>query len=401
MNTRYSVKLWCIVLCSFFVAEACATLPEIGKPAPIISVADWVTGKPSGNNPLSGKIVLLEFWATWCPPCRLAIPHLNELAKSFANDRIIFLSITEETREVVEKFLTKKEITIPVVLDSLLDGEGVTRTRFGVSGIPKLFLIDSLGILRWYGYPLHFKKENLEKYFISGELPKPETLMVKDRTSNLINPNTLFSLTINRVLIFDSKTSQRGGMFKVQTSSDKIEIDAESYQPAELIRKLLNQPTTRLSIDGEIADEALDLTLRASESEATVATRRAVQTLCEMYNIILEEVHVPKKGLSLSVVNPTKLTKSPFEGGASMLVGSTWRAEGTSIDDLAKMLELKFERVIFLDAHLEGTYNFAIPVGSFDEAEKVLKDNYGIFLREDTRQVKVTVLKAPKYFHDK
>ena len=57
-----------------------------------------------------GKAVVLDFWATWCGPCIAAIPHWNQLATQFRGKPVVFVSVTDENRETIERFLTKKPI---------------------------------------------------------------------------------------------------------------------------------------------------------------------------------------------------------------------------------------------------------------------------------------------------
>lgn len=78
---------------------------QVGKPTPKIDIAEWISGEIQGENPFAGRSVVLEFWATWCTPCVEAIPHLNSLAEKYAGDKLVFVSISDEKGEVVEKFM--------------------------------------------------------------------------------------------------------------------------------------------------------------------------------------------------------------------------------------------------------------------------------------------------------
>ena len=100
-------------------------------------------GKIYNLDALRGHVVLLNFWATWCPPCRKEMPDMQKLYERFEKKGLIVLAVSDEKRETVEGFLTKQSYTFPV----LLDPDRKTNTAFYVEGIPKSFLFDRQGRL--------------------------------------------------------------------------------------------------------------------------------------------------------------------------------------------------------------------------------------------------------------
>ncbi len=86
---------------------------------------------------LRGKVVLVNFWATWCPPCRKEMPDLNVLYQRFKDRGLVILAISDEEASVVKPFIaTQQKVTYPV----LLDPGGKVTERFQVQGIPKTFI---------------------------------------------------------------------------------------------------------------------------------------------------------------------------------------------------------------------------------------------------------------------
>ena len=92
---------------------------------------------------LRGKVVLVNFWATWCPPCRKEMPDLQELYSRFKEKGLVILAITDEVIEKAKPFIEEKQYTFPVLLDS---GRKVNEA-FRVDGIPKTFIYDRDGKL--------------------------------------------------------------------------------------------------------------------------------------------------------------------------------------------------------------------------------------------------------------
>ncbi len=113
------------------------------RKAPTLVVENWI-GEPPNTE---GKFVLIDFWATWCPPCRKAIPELNELAANFP-DQLVVIGITNESLESIRK------MTEPVLkYYSAIDTQGRTSNEIGIEGIPHVLLVDPSGNVCWQGYP--------------------------------------------------------------------------------------------------------------------------------------------------------------------------------------------------------------------------------------------------------
>jgi len=91
-----------------------------------------------------GKVVLLNFWATWCMPCLVEMPSMEKLYNKFKNDDFVILAVDmQEDSETVKKFKERFKLSFPI----LLDEEGVVATYYGVRGIPATYFIDREGYL--------------------------------------------------------------------------------------------------------------------------------------------------------------------------------------------------------------------------------------------------------------
>ena len=106
-------------------------------------VEKWLTPPPAKH----GKFVLLDCWATWCPPCRKAIPELNDFQKQFAG-KLVVIGISDETEAAVRK-MTDPKIDYSIAIDT----QARTKKIVGVTGIPHVLLIDPQGYVRWEGFP--------------------------------------------------------------------------------------------------------------------------------------------------------------------------------------------------------------------------------------------------------
>ena len=110
--------------------------------------SDWLNIEtPPTLEELNGKVVLIDFWATWCGPCVAGIPHLNELAEKHKADGLQILSFTNQSQKGIENFLKDTAMNYPIGVASDLSLE------YGVTGIPHAFIIGRDGKLIWEGNP--------------------------------------------------------------------------------------------------------------------------------------------------------------------------------------------------------------------------------------------------------
>ena len=116
----------------------------IGRQAPDLTLED-VQGKRHTLSDYRGRNVLLVFWATWCPACNMEIPHLIELRKTFSEDELAILAITNETPGHLRHFA--RDVGINYDVASL--GGAVLPVPFGeVASVPTMFFIDRRGIIK-------------------------------------------------------------------------------------------------------------------------------------------------------------------------------------------------------------------------------------------------------------
>jgi peroxiredoxin len=111
-----------------------------------------------------GKVVVLNFWATWCPPCRKEMPDLETLYRQFKDQGLVILAISDEDAGKVKPFIAQQKVTYPILLDP---GRKVNEL-FQIEGIPKTFVYDRNGKLVTQSIDMRTRRQFLEMLAQAG-----------------------------------------------------------------------------------------------------------------------------------------------------------------------------------------------------------------------------------------
>ena len=119
--------------------------PYTGFLAPEISLRD-TNGNETTLSELRGRPVIVNFWATWCPPCRAEMPAMQRAYMDYADEKVIILavnSINQDSLPAVKQFVDEFDITFPVLLDT----QGIAANTYQISSLPTTFFIGKDGII--------------------------------------------------------------------------------------------------------------------------------------------------------------------------------------------------------------------------------------------------------------
>ena len=127
-----------------------------GQTMPAHSVDEWLTSRFDAP---TDKLLVLDFWATWCAPCRPSIPHINEIAATNA-DIALCVGISDESHKDFEIGLNRAKLKLDDFKYSLaLDPEARLKRYFEIRTIPYCVVVSSDRIVRWQGHPAQLTKE--------------------------------------------------------------------------------------------------------------------------------------------------------------------------------------------------------------------------------------------------
>lgn len=157
----------------------------VGKAAPTFALKNVTSGETVSLEALKGKIVVLDFWATWCAPCKEAIPHVAEIWRLYKDQNAFTISIDlREDEDAVRKFAQSNQMNWIVVIDR----DGSTAQKYDVTAIPTLFIIDQHGTVR-YAHVGFFKE-------LGDELRKRIGDLLKEKTDSITCSVSSSSITI-------------------------------------------------------------------------------------------------------------------------------------------------------------------------------------------------------------
>lgn len=157
MNSFDRMKIIIVMLLTVFFVAGCnndSSSPTtvqstaqgglIGKVAPDFTLMN-MAGQQVSLSQYRGKVVILNFWATWCPPCREEMPSMEALYKKYQDQGFVMLAVNvdETGAAAVRKFLQKNPYSFPILLDS----DNVAQNTYGVFRFPESFIIDRNGVI--------------------------------------------------------------------------------------------------------------------------------------------------------------------------------------------------------------------------------------------------------------
>ncbi|MEA3489878.1 MAG: TlpA disulfide reductase family protein [Candidatus Omnitrophota bacterium] len=155
MKVRKSLLILSVISLFFVIAGTLSCQGRIegsgGSIAPDFTLRD-LNGNTFRFSDTKGKVVILDFWATWCPPCILELPHFQSLHEQYQDQGLLMVGISLDRGgvETVRSFVRANGITYTI----LIGGQKVTEAYGGIRGIPTTFVIDRRGriVEKYVGY---------------------------------------------------------------------------------------------------------------------------------------------------------------------------------------------------------------------------------------------------------
>jgi peroxiredoxin len=139
--------------------EPAEAVAAVGRPAPDFELARLGRAGSERLSDLRGRVVLLEFWRTWCGPCLRSVPHLNALYAQFAERGLAIVALSNEDEPRLRDTAAAAGMRYPVARVA----GGAVDLAYGVTGVPRAVLIDRGGRVLWEGHPAKLTAEQVAR----------------------------------------------------------------------------------------------------------------------------------------------------------------------------------------------------------------------------------------------
>lgn len=323
--------------------------------APRVQVSNWLQA-PSGFrgdlDELHGKVVVLEFWATWCEPCVSAIPKLNQLVEEFRHNDVVFLAVTDDSPERLTPFLTKHSIEAIIGVDP----ERKSWKSFGVQWIPHTVLIGR------DGHVIGATSENITsetlRQALAGNNPAfpvkegvPSDLEWDDHLQwqDGVRP-TMYGI------IKPIKTLSNGA----KRQPGHLTVDGASLEALVW----LAYQTNSFHIDWQMPDDkqTYRAAFRVPQGREDHLFSYMRETLAEMFGI---DAHWTEQTRDVYILRRIEgrapLPESRADKGVIEMQRGTMTLRREPIAKLCDMLSGPFNRIVLDETGLNGVYDFELP----------------------------------------
>lgn len=350
--------------------------------APEGAHTDWAS--------LKGKVVVIEFWATWCGPCVAAIPHLNSLVASLDPAKFQFVSVDDEDPKVVQPFLEKRPMSGWIGLDQ----QGADFAWYGAEVRPTTIIVDGKGRVVAATLPEELKAEDLVavsegKPVEFRPLPDLKAIMADAKPASGEKP--VFEISLSKSAP-DAKFWMTAGGSKVVLHA----VDAKF-----LLTYAYHFPYDRLIVDGMLPEGKYDLRAQTAGVEDSASTSMIRTAVVAGLGVHAEIKKITRKVYVLKATDDTKKLLLPTAsngGGVSAFGNGKISLINTSMEDFAFTLEGALEIPVVDETGMDGKYDVEVEFPDKDvEAAKIaLRKKLGISLDLVDRSITVLSVMAQK-----
>lgn len=228
----------------FLIDSGPASALAVGDKAPPLIVSKWFNGTQVNPDKPDGKTVyVIEFWATWCGPCKKTIPHLIELQSQYKDKNVIVVGITNEEEKVVTPFISEMKMTYRIGID---DGDKTSSVYMkGIEGIPHSFIVNRDGIIIWSGHPLSGLDDVLPKVIAgtySIENVKKKEQLQTNLQKALDEQNIDKSITACDEMMKEDPANQKAMLVKLKLLSIKGDFQALRSARLDAVKRFSKNP---------------------------------------------------------------------------------------------------------------------------------------------------------------
>lgn len=393
-------KLILIAFCLLLTLNLSAQSSKlIGKPAPDIHFTDVLNDRQTSYklSDFKGKVVIIDFWATWCSPCMVGLPRLENWQKKYP-DNLKVITIASDSKGRLQKFLKNKPIGLPIALDSIDKYE----KYFPHRAIPHTVIIDKNGIVRAISAGDQLTDINID-LLIKG---KKVELALKEDVLDFDPDNDLANYAKGKgvqILL----TPYLEGLPTLSSSFVNGRMIFVNVNPTIIYRQITGiNPFTRsewLSVNSKYRvfgkETSMCLELKAADFTEKEANTSLIQYM-QLYSPLSATIELRERRVKvLKIINDKfNLPKSETqEDGTYTSSGNGIEVKGLDLKPLAEFLDQKTRIPIVDETQISDKLNYKFP-WYLEKPEDYVQEleKLGLRLEDATRQIKVLVFSDKK-----
>ena len=350
--------------------------------APLGARADWAS--------LKGKVVVLEFWATWCSPCVASLPHLNQLVGSLDPAKFQFISIDDEDLKAVENFLTKKKMSGWVGVDA----SGGVFHRYGVESRPTTIIVNGNGKIVAVTEIDSVSAADLQAVSEGKNVAfKPVSEITEVSSSPA--PSTerpLFAVSVSKA----SPNAKEVTAKHPPTGTDLLGADADS-----VMADAFNVFGDRYVLKDPLPAGRYDVRVNSVDVPQSVIDPIVQQAVLAALHMQIQSKTLTRPAYILRATDASKKLLSPSASTHEVKRG-TWHGRfllmNGTMDDLAYVLASGLENPVINETGIDGAYDarFEVAGPGIDSLNAVLKKTLGLELVPGKQEMPITVFEVSK-----
>ena len=355
-------------------------LPKVGDAPPEIAAEKWLSGPGASEaswKALTGKAVVLEFWAAWCGPCVAAIPHMNDLADKFKDKPLRFIAVTDDKETRVQALLERRPMKAWVGLDT----DDSMFKAYGVRSIPHTVLVDPKGKIAAVIHPALITEQILED-LIAGK-----SLNVAQAPQPGEQPEPLFEISI----------TPAEGLSGYSTGAGPGLVAFQGVDLTFPFGAAYGLRHTRVSGEGVLPKGKYSILAKIPENHQEVLQPMLRQALEATFSITGQKENRTLDTYVLTA--PSGLAKSlkKHEGGSpgTRTTEGAQSVRGSDLEALSLELEEALGKPVLNETRLEGLYDWDLTWDNKkpDSLLASVRDQLGLELSPKKQAVEILVLK--------